>query len=308
MRGRIRNGCRALLALTVLAALSACAGEETTSFAQEPETSCSVLPVLTQEQIEATIRVDISGAGTCGDGFAGTLTVRNSSGGSCASDIMADLAPAGERLWFASTSGAGGATGRWEPLPDDVAEGVGIMEYPAGVRSWPIELPPLDPGRYRLTLASGITCATSARFEATFEVTAAKDSLSSAEACGATDSQSSLWTRNGCEVSADVLLDRSGPAQCGFDSARVIVIGWPIGASYLPVDVPDLEYVRDPLEVFDLGVRFEHVDQLPAGAVDTGYRQRNTGLWMDPSDPSSIYLVDDTTIERWPLAAAPLCA
>jgi hypothetical protein len=174
VRRRICDVGHGLIAsLAVLAALSACTGEEAASSTSVSETWCSVLPALTPEQIEASIRVEITGEGTCADGFAGTLTLSNNSGDSCTSDIMANLAPTGDRLWFASTSGSGGATGRWEPIPDDVAEGVGIMDYPAGVRSWPIQLPPLDPGRYRLTLASGITCTTSARFEATFDVTAA---------------------------------------------------------------------------------------------------------------------------------------
>lgn len=279
-------------------------------------TWCSVLPALTPSQIEATIRVDITGAGTCTDGFAGTLTLSNSSGDTCTSDIMANLAPTGGRLWFASTSRYGGATGRWEPLPDDLVEGAGVMEYPTGVRSWPIQLPPLEPGTYSLTLGSGITCTTSARFEATFEISAAPDAPPPSESCDTaplasgqpTPNEATPWTLVGCDVSEEVLLDRPGPAQCAWDSARVIVIGWPIGTPYTPVDVPDLEYVRDPLDLFKLGTQYEQLDHLPDGVVDTGYRQQNTELWINPVDPSSIYLVDDTSIERWPLAVPPLCA
>lgn len=200
-------------------------------------TWCSVLPALTPSQIEATIRADITGAGTCTDGFAGTLTLSNSSGDTCTSDIMANLAPTGGRLWFASTSRYGGATGRWEPLPDDLVEGAGVMEYPTGVRSWPIQLPPLEPGTYSLTLGSGITCTTSARFEATFEISAAPDAPPPSESCDTaplasgqpTPNEATPWTLVGCDVSEEVLLDRPGPAQCAWDSARVIVIGWPIG-------------------------------------------------------------------------------
>lgn len=288
----------------------------TTGPSSPSATWCSVLPALTPSQIEATIRVDISGAGTCTDGFAGTLTLRNSSGDVCTSDIMANLAPTGERLWFASTSGYGGATGRWEPLPDNLVEGVGIMEYPMGIRSWPIQLPPLAPGMYSLTLGSGITCTTSARFEATFEVTAAPDAPLSSESCDTVpptsvepaQSEATPWTIDGCDVSAEVVLDRPGPAHCAWDSARVIVIGWPLGTSYTPTDVPELEYVRDPLDLFELGTQYEQLDEVPDGVVDTGYRQQNTELWMNPIDPSSIYLVDETSIERWPLAVSPLCA
>lgn len=319
----------AALLIGVLAGLVALTGRDESSRSNvedPPATSmapsstsamwCSVLPALTPLQVEATIRVDIAGAGTCTDGFAGTLTLSNSSGDICTSDIMANLAPTGDRLWFASTSGYGGATGRWEPLPDNLVEGTGIMEYPMGVRSWPIQLPPLEPGTYSLTLGSGITCTTSARFEATFEVTAVPDAPPPSESCDSAPldggqpapSDATSWTIDGCDVSREVVLDRPGPAHCGFDSARVIVIGWPLGTSYTTVDVPDLEYVRDPFDVFKLGTRYEELDKLPDGVVDTGYRQQKTELWMNPIDPSSIYLVDDTTIERWPLAVSPLCA
>lgn len=316
----------AALLIGVLAGLAALTGRDRssrTNVEDPPATApsstlawCSVLPALTPLQIEATIRVDIAGAGTCTDGFAGTLTLRNSSGDTCTSDIMANLAPTGDRLWFVSTSGYGGATGRWEPLPDNLVEGVGIMEYPMGVRSWPIKLPPLEPGKYSLTLGSGITCTTSARFEATFEVVGAPDAPPPSESCDTAPPgtgqpapiDATPWQFDGCDVSAEVVLDRPGPAHCGFDSARVIVIGWPLGTSYTPVDVPDLEYVRDPLDVFEIGTRYEELDELPDGVVDTGYRQQNTELWMNPIDPSSIYLVDETTIERWPLAVSPLCA
>jgi hypothetical protein len=318
----------AALLIGVVAGLAALTGRDGTSRSnfEEPHatatapastsTWCSVLPALTPSQIEATIRVDIAGAGTCTDGFAGTLTLINSSGDTCTSDIMANLAPTGDRLWFASTSGNGGATGRWEPLPDDLVEGAGVMEYPNGVRSWPIQLPPLEPGTYSLTLGSGITCTTSARFEATFEISAAPDAPPPSESCDTaplatgrpTPDEATPWTLDGCDVSGEVLLDRPGPAHCAWDSARVIVIGWPIGTSYTSANVPDLEYVRDPLDVFKLRTQYEQLDQLPDGVVDTGYRRQSTELWMNQVDPSSIYLVDDTSIERWPLAVPPLCA
>lgn len=315
----------AALIIAVIAGLAALGGRNTaerTSVGDPAATTavapaggrwCSVMAANSSSQGDAAFRVDVIGAGTCADGFAGTLTVRNSTGDTCSSDVMADLSPSRIRLWFASTSGSGGATGRWEPVPNDAVEGVGIIDYPAGTRSWPIALPALEPGRYSLTLASEIACSTSARFAATFEVTEVAAAIASDD-CDDTGSlpqretDATAWTKGGCTVPADVLLDRPGPRQCGFDSARVIVIGWPLGAPYTEPGRPALEYVRDPLGVFALGVDFEPLDRLPDGTIDTGYRQQTSELWMDPTDPSSIYLVDASTIERWPLTVSPLCA
>ncbi len=85
------------------------------------------------------------------------LAVINPTATLCRSDVLADLSD-GTQLRFASASGYGGATERWEPLPAN-EENVGIMEYPPGERHWPVSLPNLQPGRYTITIHA--TCADS---------------------------------------------------------------------------------------------------------------------------------------------------
>lgn len=120
------------------------------------------------------------------------------------------------------------------------------------------------------------------------------------------------WTTaDGCLVRIDVLADRSGPEHCGWQSARVIITGIPIGARYTD-DRNDAEYVRDPDNVFgDLATAsaFDPDAELPDGAVATGLRLQDTELWADAGDPSAIYLVSGTSVERWPLDPEPaVCA
>lgn len=116
----------------------------------------------------------------------------------------------------------------------------------------------------------------------------------------------SWTTADGCLVRIDVLADRPGPAHCGFQAARVITTGIPIGAHY--TDVSSATYVRDPANVFGDAVTasgFHPHAKLPEGAVDTGLRQRGTQLWVGPADRSAIYLVAGASVERWPLDPDP---
>jgi hypothetical protein len=114
------------------------------------------------------------------------------------------------------------------------------------------------------------------------------------------------WTRDGCLVRIDVLADRAGPDHCGWQSARVIITGSPLGARYTN-DGDDVEYVRDPNNVFELSERFDPDATLPAAAVDTGYRSEGDELWLVPDDGTSIYLVGGDRVERWPRAEPPAC-
>jgi hypothetical protein len=118
-------------------------------------------------------------------------------------------------------------------------------------------------------------------------------------------------TRDGCLLRIDVLGDRAGPEHCGFQSARVIVTGDPIGTRYSNTK-DEAVYVRDPDNVFGDAVTaaaFDPNAELPEAAADTGFRHGGTALWVDPSDPSSIYLVAGLSVERWPRDPEPtLCA
>ena len=117
------------------------------------------------------------------------------------------------------------------------------------------------------------------------------------------------WTTaDGCLVRIDVLADRPGPSHCGWETARVIIAAIPIGTRYSN-ETNDANYVRDPDNVFGdaaTASAFDPDAELPAGAVDTGFRQGSTELWADPADGgSAIYLVTGTSIERWPLDPQP---
>lgn len=116
------------------------------------------------------------------------------------------------------------------------------------------------------------------------------------------------WTTaDGCLLRIDVLGDRPGPEHCGFETARVIVTGVPVGERYTDAS-DDAEYVRDPEDVFgdpDTAAAFDPDAELPAGAEDTGFREGETELWVDPTDESAIYIVTGTTTESWPLDPEP---
>ena len=116
------------------------------------------------------------------------------------------------------------------------------------------------------------------------------------------------WTTpDGCLLRIDVVADRPGPAHCGFEDARVIITGIPVGTPYSTMG-DTAHYVRDPRDVFNDPVTADAFDadaDLPLSAVDTGYRRASAELWVVRADPSSIYLVDGDTVERWPLDPEP---
>jgi len=119
------------------------------------------------------------------------------------------------------------------------------------------------------------------------------------------------WTdRDGCLVRIDVLAERPGPEHCGWERARVLIMGQPLGSRYSgPAN--DVEFVRDPDGVFDLSALtagFVPGAVLPAAAVDSGYRRGTRQLWHVPGDPSAIWLRSPEGVERWPVGDAPLCS
>ena len=76
----------------------------------------------------------------------------------------------GTKLVFQSLTGYGGEKGSWGPLPANQLEGVGIIEYPPGTRTWPITLPTMASDTYSLTLP--VRCNNeSTSFVASFELT-----------------------------------------------------------------------------------------------------------------------------------------
>lgn len=144
------------------ATLSACSN---TTADQQTGAVCTIIT----EAHTAALVVIISGQGPCSSGIEATLEVNNATGGECGSDVLADLSPGDHRMWFASTSGEGGATGRWEARPAN-QEGVGFVVYPPGGKSWPITLPQLDPGTYTFSLPSAACDATHEVLASTFRI------------------------------------------------------------------------------------------------------------------------------------------
>jgi hypothetical protein len=118
------------------------------------------------------------------------------------------------------------------------------------------------------------------------------------------------WTDpDGCRLRIDVLAERPGPEHCGWDRARVITTGQPLGTPYT-TPAETTEFVRDPEGVFgqpDLSVGFEPDTALPDDAVDSGYRRDDLALWHRPGDPSAIWLVSRDGVERWPAGDSPDC-
>lgn len=119
------------------------------------------------------------------------------------------------------------------------------------------------------------------------------------------------WTdRDGCLIRIDVLAERPGPEHCGWERARVLISGIPLGVLYTGT-TDSIEFVRDPEGVFDVPEfvdGFAILDELPADAIDTNYRQGERELWLSPSDPQAAYLKSPVSVERWPQAQVPVCS
>jgi hypothetical protein len=97
-----------------------------------------------------------------------------------------------------------------------------------------------------------------------------------------------IWTdATGEPVSTETVRSVPGPGHCGWDSAIWLDVGGNL-------------YFRDPAGVMDVwtATRFDPDADLPAGAVDTGYRSADWSLWLDPGGDA--FLVSPATIERWP--------
>jgi len=115
-------------------------------------------------------------------------------------------------------------------------------------------------------------------------------------------------TTDGCLARIDVIADYDGPEHCGFQSARTIVLGHPVGTRYSsPAD--SHVYVRDPENAYGDAQTAGLLDldaELPAGAADTDFRLGPAQLWAVPGDPEFIYVATPGgSTERWPLDREP---
>jgi hypothetical protein len=111
------------------------------------------------------------------------------------------------------------------------------------------------------------------------------------------------WTREGRPVNGRELNSIAGPDHCGWQSAVIMHLGWPLGTvSQTSAEIH--QFIRDPNGVIDQGLHDKlalHV-VLPPDARDTGYRNGELALWLSPADPDTAYLRTRTDIERWPRA------
>lgn len=134
---------------------------------------------------------------------------------------------------------------------------------------------------------------------------------------GAAIPSTDVWqTANGCLVRVDVLYGSRGVAHCGWESVRFLWTGRPVGSRmperFVETGPTDtlLHFVRDPGGAYkpELAQAFASDAALPAGAVDTGFRQDGSELWIVPGDDSSVYLRTGDAVERWPRDPEPfLC-
>lgn len=116
------------------------------------------------------------------------------------------------------------------------------------------------------------------------------------------------WTtEDGCPVRLDVLMTRRGPDACGGANVADILMGWPLGKSHADHRAFRI-FARDPANILH-GPKISHAfdgdAELPADAIDTGFRQDEAELWMPPGDDAFVYLVYSDRTERWPHDPTP---
>lgn len=111
------------------------------------------------------------------------------------------------------------------------------------------------------------------------------------------------WTKGGSPVDGLELNSIAGPDHCGWQSAVLMHLGWPLGTvSRTSAEIR--QFIRDPDGVIDAGLRdkLAIAIDLPSDAEDTGYRFGELELWLRPSEPDAAYLRVGDDIERWPRA------
>jgi hypothetical protein len=103
-----------------------------------------------------------------------------------------------------------------------------------------------------------------------------------------------IWTdAAGNRVSTETIRSAPGPGHCGWDSAIWLSVGGDL-------------YFRDPLGVMAdwTRTRFDPAAEIPATALDSGFRSGASALWLDPEGDA--YLISGGQIERWPRSLDPL--
>jgi hypothetical protein len=98
-----------------------------------------------------------------------------------------------------------------------------------------------------------------------------------------------------------------GPEHCGWQSASMLTLAWPLGSDDQGGEDRTRLYIRDPENVFqgELDVPPPQlVATLPEDAVETAFHRGPWHLWVvDREADDAVYLVsDEGPVERWPRA------
>lgn len=124
------------------------------------------------------------------------------------------------------------------------------------------------------------------------------------------------YTIDECPVRVDVISHIPGAAHCGWEDVRYLSIGDPLGASIdgETIGSPNrLRYLWNSGGVIDgmAGARSILRGEISTSTEDTGYRQGDTELWIDPLDQTHIYLArgDEADVyELITIEGGALCA
>ncbi len=113
----------------------------------------------------------------------------------------------------------------------------------------------------------------------------------------------SAWAKDGRAVTGRELNSIAGPDHCGWESAAIMHLGWPLG-TVSDTSAQIRQFIRDPGGVIGPSFREKLVLQasLPADATATGYRQGDLELWLSPSNDDTAYLRVGNDVEQWPRA------
>ena len=101
----------------------------------------------------------------------------------------------------------------------------------------------------------------------------------------------------------DHIVSTSAP-EC-VDKAVILYVGWPLGTRFGTVDQAR-QYVRDPNGMLKTVGSLDTEVALPAGAHNTGYHMGDLQLWLGRDARKAAYLVEGTTMERWPRLSEPV--
>jgi hypothetical protein len=97
-----------------------------------------------------------------------------------------------------------------------------------------------------------------------------------------------------------------GPEHCGWDSAALLHVGWPLGHADA---TESRQFVRDTQHVLpqdSLMSEFDDNAELFGLSRYTGFRTDFMELWLFPEDDSGIFLMFADHVEWWPRAEEPI--